>query len=74
VLHQLIEAELTATIGAGPRERTETRTAMRNGHCPELVSTPAGDLELEIPKPTEGSFSPRSSSVAGGSTGRSTPS
>ena len=58
VLQQLIEAELTATIGAAPHERTESRTAQRNGHRPKLISTAAGDIELEIPKLREGSFFP----------------
>jgi putative transposase len=57
-LQELIEAELTATIGAAPGERTETRTAQRNGHRPKLLSTPAGDVEVGIPKLREGSFFP----------------
>jgi transposase-like protein len=58
ILQELIEAELTAFIGAGPHERTETRTNQRNGHRPRLLSTPAGDVELEIPKLRVGSFFP----------------
>jgi putative transposase len=58
VLQQLIEAELTATIGAAPHERTESRTAQRNGHRPKLITTVAGDVELAIPKLREGSFFP----------------
>lgn len=58
VLQQLIEAELTATIGAAPHERTESRTAQRNGHRPKLITTAAGDIELQIPKLREGSFFP----------------
>ncbi len=58
VLQQLIEAELTATIGAAPHERSETRSAQRNGHRPKLITTTAGDIELHIPKLREGSFFP----------------
>ncbi len=58
ILQQLIEAEATAFIGAGPHERTETRVGQRNGHRARLLSTPAGDLELEIPKLRQGSFFP----------------
>jgi putative transposase len=58
VLQQLIEAEATAFIGAAHGERTETRTAQRNGHRPRLLSTQAGDLALEIPKLRQGSFFP----------------
>ena len=58
VLQQLIEAEATAFIGAERHERTDTRTAQRNGHRPRLLATPAGDVELGIPKLREGSFFP----------------
>ncbi len=57
-IQELIEAELTARIGAEPGERTLARTNLRNGHRPKLVSTPAGDLELGIPKLRQGSFFP----------------
>jgi putative transposase len=58
ILQQLIEAEATAHIGARPHERTESRTAQRNGHRPRLLATPAGDVELKIPKLRTGSFFP----------------
>jgi putative transposase len=54
----LIEAELTAVIGAAPHERTDARTAQRNGSRPRTLSTTAGDLELRIPKLRAGSFFP----------------
>jgi transposase-like protein len=57
-LQELIEAELTATIGAAPGERHPDRVAQRNGHRPKLVSTPAGDVEIGIPKLRQGSFFP----------------
>jgi transposase-like protein len=57
-LQELIEAELTATIGAAPGERTPDRVAQRNGHRPKLLSTPAGDVEVTIPKLRTGSFFP----------------
>jgi putative transposase len=58
VFQQLIEAEANVTIGAGRYERSEGRTTQRNGLRPRLLSTPAGDLELGIPKLREGSFFP----------------
>lgn len=41
-LQELIDAELTATIGARPHERTDQRTNWRNGSRPRTLSTPAG--------------------------------
>jgi putative transposase len=58
IYQALIEAELTAVIGAGPHERAETRLAQRNGHRPRTLTTTAGDLELRIPKLRTGSFFP----------------
>lgn len=58
VLQELIEAELTATIGAAPGQRNDARTAQRNGHRPKLITTQAGDVELAIPKLRTGSFFP----------------
>jgi len=57
-LQDLIEAELTGRIGAEPHERTDARTGLRNGHRPRLLSTPAGDVALAIPKTRTGSFFP----------------
>jgi transposase-like protein len=58
IYQALIEAELTAVIGAGPHERSAERTNQRNGHRPRVLTTPAGDLELAIPKLRVGSFFP----------------
>jgi transposase-like protein len=58
ILQQLIEAEASSVIGADPYERSADRLTQRNGHRAKLVSTPAGDLELAIPKLREGSFFP----------------
>jgi putative transposase len=57
-LQELIDAELTEAIGARPHERTETRTNQRNGGRSRVLSTPAGDVELRIPKVREGAFFP----------------
>jgi len=55
---QLIDAEAAAFIGAAPFERTDTRTTHRNGTRPRVLTTTAGDLQLEIPKLRQGSFFP----------------
>jgi putative transposase len=54
----LIDAEAEGVIGAGFWERSEGRTAVRNGSRARLLSTTAGDLELRIPKLRSGSFFP----------------
>jgi putative transposase len=56
IYQALIEAELTAVIGAGPHERSEARTAQRNGYRPKTVTTRAGGLELRIAKLRSGTF------------------
>ena len=58
IYQALIEAELTAVIGAAPNERTESRTGQRNGYRQRVLTTTAGDLELRIPKLRAGSFFP----------------
>ncbi len=58
IYQALIDAELTAVIGAGLHERSESRTNQRNGSRARTVSTTAGDLELRIPKLRTGSFFP----------------
>lgn len=57
-LQELIEAEVTARLGAGRWERSEGRSGTRNGSRPKTVSTPAGDVEVKIPKLRKGSFFP----------------
>ena len=49
-LQELIEAGVTARLGAGRWERTGERSGVRNGSRPRTVSTPAGGVEVKIPK------------------------
>ena len=58
MVQELIEAEASAHIGAEWNEHTPTRTNVRNGHREEVLTTLAGDLDLEIPKVRTGSFFP----------------
>ena len=55
---ELIDAEATAVIGAGPWQRTAERTTQRNGSRDRVLTTTAGDLDLRIPKLRTGSFFP----------------
>jgi putative transposase len=58
VLQALITAEASEFIGAQPFERTASRTNLRNGTRERLLSTKAGDVQLQIPKVRKGSFFP----------------
>jgi putative transposase len=58
VFQALIDAEVTAQIGAAPHERTPGRVTRRNGYRDRALTTAAGDLELRIPKLRSGSFFP----------------
>jgi transposase-like protein len=58
VLQLLIELEATEKIRAGRYERTDIRTTHRNGSRARLLSTKAGDVNLQIPKLRQGSFFP----------------
>ncbi len=63
-MRELIDAELSATIGAELHERTDARTNQRNGCRTRTLSTPAGDLELRIPKLRVSSWSTASQAGA----------
>ena len=58
ILQQLIDAEATAVIGAEPHERTDARTALRNGTRSKTITTAAGDVDLSITKLRQGSSFP----------------
>lgn len=57
-LQDLVDAEATARIGAGRYERSSERTTHRNGTRAKQLATPAGTVELAIPKLREGAFFP----------------
>lgn len=57
-LQDLIEAEVAAAIGAAKYERTEERSTRRNGTRTKKLATPAGEVDLAIPKLRQGSFFP----------------
>jgi transposase-like protein len=54
----LMEAEVSARIGAEPYERTGSRTAFRNGYRSRTWETRVGTIELRIPKVRPGSYFP----------------
>ena len=63
---ELMEAEVTAKIGAEPGERTPERTTQRNGYRPRILGHPVGELELRSPGCGRAATSRRSWSRAGG--------
>ncbi len=58
VVHELMDAEVSAQIGAGRYERTEERTAQRNGVRHRPWETRVGTIDLAIPKLRTGSYFP----------------
>ena len=56
-LQTILEAEMTAHLGAGKYERGDGRTGYRNGHKPRMLTTRVGTLELRVPQDRDGTFS-----------------
>ncbi len=54
----LMDAEVSSSIGAEPYERTNARTAHRNGYRSRRWDTRVGTIELRIPKVAPGSYFP----------------
>jgi transposase-like protein len=54
----LMEAEVTAKVGAEPHERSEDRGTYRNGHRERRWDTRLGTLKLQVPKLREGGYVP----------------
>jgi putative transposase len=54
VVAQLMEAEISAEIGAGHGEVSDTRLTHHNGYRPRLWETRVGELELLIPRKRSG--------------------
>ncbi len=61
---------MAAQLGAGRWERSDDGSEVRNGSRSRTVSTPAGDVEMKVPKLRKGSFSRTCSSCGAGSIGR----
>ena len=57
-VQELMEAEVSAQIGAGRYERSGERVTHRNGFRPRPWDTRVGTLELQIPKLRQGSYFP----------------
>jgi putative transposase len=58
LVQEIIEAEVSAQIGAGRYERSPERCTQRNGHRSRIWETRVGELPLQIPKLRQGSYFP----------------
>jgi putative transposase len=56
-LQAILEAEMTAHLGAARYERGEGRTGYRNGARPRTLTTRVGTLTLQVPQDRDGTFS-----------------
>ncbi len=54
IVHEMMEAEVEQLTGAGLHERSEGRTAYRNGHRERSWQTRVGEVDLMIPKVRSG--------------------
>lgn len=54
----IMDVEVSTKIGAAPYERSEGRTAYRNGYRTRSFDTRVGTIELKIPKITAGTYFP----------------
>ncbi len=57
IFNQILLAQSTEQIGAQPYERTEERTAYRNGFRDREMTTRVGTLTLRVPRHRNGQFS-----------------
>lgn len=58
VVHELMEAEVSAQAGAERYERTGERSGYRNGHRSRRWLTRLGEIGLQIPRLREGGYVP----------------
>jgi transposase-like protein len=56
-LQDVLEEEMTATVGAGKGERTLARLGYRSGYYERALVTRVGRLELRVPQDRDGHFS-----------------
>ncbi len=54
ILNQVLEAQSTEQIGAAPYERTDERTARRNGFRERDMTTRIGTITLRVPRHRDG--------------------
>ena len=57
VRQEIMEAEMSETVGAQKGERVEGRLGYRSGYYPRGLVTRVGKLELRVPQDRQGRFS-----------------
>lgn len=58
MMQDLLEAQVSAHLGAEPYERSTERTGQRNGYKSRTLKTRVGELEFAVPQVREGGFRP----------------
>jgi transposase-like protein len=57
VLNQVLQSQVSEQVKAAPYERSEERTAYRNGTLPHTLTTRVGTITLRVPRLRNGHFS-----------------
>jgi len=57
VLNQILEAQVSDSLGAAKHERSDERVGYRNGYRPRQLYTRVGPVTLQVPQTRDGSFS-----------------
>ena len=57
VLNQILEVQLSESLGADKHQRSEERVGYRNGYRPRQLYTRVGPITLQVPQTRDGSFS-----------------
>jgi putative transposase len=57
LLQEVLEQEMTDTLGAAKGERSEGRQGYRSGYYPRRLVTRVGTMELRVPQDRQGRFS-----------------
>lgn len=57
VLNQILEAQVSESLGADKHERSDERVGYRNGYRPRQLYTRVGPVTLQVPQTRDGSFS-----------------
>ena len=57
ILQEILEQEMSDSLGAAKSERSESRQGYRSGYYPRKLITRVGTMELRVPQDRQGRFS-----------------